>query len=217
MELSNKAFEDWITKLNPNEELVQIKDSAYCNELFGISFLIPKDWYVVSVNRFGRLFNDQILVGEYEHYKDEIFKFLDQPSLVVSKYDPNSEKYHGLVSPVIIFSIVPKEPDYKDFTLKQYASLIEQQGELGYNMLKKFQVTNRGEVFKHRGFDSIMYETEYLFEHTEIDEGIMVEMFVFNIDYVDFFLDFSMTECRTQNQIAKGEFNDALNTIRLTH
>ena len=43
----------------------------------------------------------------------------------------------------------------------------------------------------------------------------MVEMKVLNIDYEDYFLDFSMTQCKNQGQIADNEFTGFMNSIKL--
>ena len=101
--------------------MIYIENNIYHNDLFGITFKIPRDWYVISVNQYPKLFDQQIFVGEFEYYKRELYKAFDQPSLLTSKYDPNSEKYFGLISPVLNFSITCKEPEYKGMTLKQYA------------------------------------------------------------------------------------------------
>lgn len=128
---------------------------------------------ILSYNDFNNAFNQQTLVGEFEYFKNELYQCITQPSLLISKYNPASEEHHGIISPVVNFSIIAKEPEFKESTLAEYADLLERNSALGYNMLRNFRITNKGGLFKKDGFDIIMYETEYLFEHIEIDTAVM--------------------------------------------
>ncbi len=212
---SNKMYIDKFLLKELSTDPVFIKDDTYCNELFGISFLIPKNWFIVGFSEVNKAIEQQKFVGEYEYYKYEIAGFFDQPALMLTKFDPNSTKYHGLVSPTINFNIIPKEPDYEDFTLEEYAELLESQEGFGYDMLKEFRIKDKTNVFNRKGFDYIRYDTEYLFESREIEIGIMVELSIWNIDFGDFFLDFSMSDCIAQNQVAKEEFDRTIDSINL--
>lgn len=198
-----------------NFDFCYVKNGRYYNDLFGISFEIPSDWFIVNMDDYDEAINKQTLVGEYEHYRDELEAFKDLPSIMVTKYDPNSEKYYGLVSPTLNFNIIAKEPDYKDYSLRDYAELIDSQDGFGYPMLKKFRVTNKSDIFNIKGYDYIQYDTEYLFEHKDIEIGIMVELSILNIDYGDFFLDFSMTDSKEQNQVETDAFNRIINSLIL--
>ena len=200
---------------NKNFDFCYVKEGRYYNDLFGISFKIPNEWYIVSMENYDEAIDKQTFVGEYEHYKDELEAFQEHPSFMVTKHDPNSDKYYGLVSPTLNFSIIAKSPDYEDHSLKDYADLIDSQDGFGYPMLKKFRVTNKSDVFSIKGFDYIRYDTEYLFEHKELEFGIMVELSILNIDFGDFFLDFSMTDCKEQNQVETEIFNEIINSLEL--
>lgn len=171
----------------------------------------------INCNDFHNIVRQQILVGEFEHFKDELYNCIGQPSLFISKFDPSSDKYYGLVSPVLNFSIIPKYPEYEGLSLTEYADLIDKDNYFGYSMLKKFRVINKGDLFKSNGVNHVLYETEYLFEHEEMDGGIMVEMSILNIDYGDFFLDFSMTGCKTQGNTVSVELENILESITLEY
>jgi len=212
---SNTQFQEWVESfINGNKDFVYIENDRYHNKLFGISFEIPRDWYILTYNDFDNAFNQQALVGEFEHFKNELYQCISQPSLLISKYSPASEEHNGIISPVVNFSIIAKEPEFRGLTLTEYADLLESENPLGYNMLKNFRITNKGRLFKKDGFEVILYETEYLFEHIETDTAVMVEMYVWNIDFGDFFLDFSMTECKGRGQFAKQDFQNIIESIR---
>lgn len=148
------------------------------------------------------------MVGEYEQLKDIIRAFSDRPSFFATKFDPNNDQLYGLISPTINFDIIQKNLDNDTHSsLRAYADSIERVEGFGYSMLKEFKVKTKSDVWDISGFQSIKYETEYLFEHPELNSGIMVELSILNIDYGDFFLDFSMSDCKAQNNVETKVFS----------
>ena len=82
-------------------------------------------------------------------------------------------------------------------------------------MLKHFRVISRGDIYKRNGHKYIKYHLEYLFECKELDFGIMVEMSILNIEYGDFFLEFDLTDCKSQNQDETETFKMIEDSIEL--
>ena len=182
--------------------------------MFGISFTIPDKWFVVDSSDFKFAIDNQKFVGEYEYHRDKFDDAFELPSLLTTKFNPKSDKYYGLVTPTLNFQIIAKDPDYTGMTLQEYAELIDRE-VFGYHLLKDFRIINRGQIYNVNGFDFIKYDTEYLFENREIEIGFKVELSILNIDYGDFILDFSMTDCKAQNQIETDNFNMIIDSIEL--
>ena len=102
--------------------------------------------------------------------------------------------------------------------MQDYANSINLNPEVNpYHMLKRFKVLKYGSVNEKNGYKFIMHETEYLLEHKELKEPVMVELNILNIDYGDFFLDFSMSQCKAQNETADDEFRQVLDSIKLNY
>ena len=148
---STKDFQEWIESfINADKDFVYIRNGKYYNELFGISFDVPGDWYILKYNDFANAFNQQTLAGVFEHFKNKLYQYITQPSLLVSKYDPASDEHHGIISPVLNFSIIAKEPEYMGITLTEYAELLAKESALGY-MLKNFKVTKKENYLRRMG------------------------------------------------------------------
>ena len=190
------------------------ENGFYINRLFGISFLIPEGQHIVGFNKFEETLRNQKLQGLYELRKDLL---LDEPALLITKYNIESDEMDGIVTPTINFQIIPKDLNLT-ISLQDYANSINLNPEVNpYHMLKRFKVLKYGSVNEKNGYKFIMHETEYLFEHKELKEPVMVELNILNIDYGDFFLDFSMSQCKAQNETADDEFSQVLDSIKLNY
>lgn len=196
-------------------DFIDTENGLYENRLFDISFQFPESWHIVSNTNFTKCVMEQKMVGEYEHHKEKISEFFELPSFLITKYDIESDKYYGLVSPTLNFNIISKYPDYNGYDLKEYADLIDSQYGFGYHLLKNFKVVNRSDIFKIEGYNAIKYDTEYQFEHTDLEFGINVELSIINVDYGDFFLDFSFTDCKEQNQVERENLKMIIESIKL--
>lgn len=196
-----------------DENIVEVIDNIYHNKLFDISFEIPQSWHIVQLEKFNELAKKQKFKDSVEFLKEYLYSSIGFPCCVITKYDPDSDLYDGIVSPTINFSISPKENEKPNISLRDYALLLDiNEGE---SILNNFKILEKGDVFQHGGYSHIYMETEYLFEHPELDPPVMVEMTVLNIEYEDFFLDFSMTQCKSQGEIADNEFKLFFNSIIL--
>lgn len=196
-----------------NSPLETLRNNIYTNHLFGISLRIPGRWYVVSAEKFNNQGRKQTLNDGFEDMKMELFEMIGSPILTITKHDPDNTIFDGIVSPTINFNMDVKEGEYKEMSLYAFANELDV--ESGACALKNFKILNKGTPFKINDFDCIQFDTEYLFEHEELSEGVNVEMSVLNIDYKDFFLDITMTQCSAQNQIADKTFHNFVKGIRL--
>lgn len=193
-------------------DFIEIENGRYVNRLFQLSFEIPKSWHVLKLEKFDKMARKQKLKESLDFLKDSLYNVFGHPCLVLTKYNPDSNELDGVVSPTINFSIINKDSE-PNTTLKEYALQLDLQED--ESILNKFKVTNIGKEFELKGHKRIIVDTEYLFEHTELDRPVMVEMKVLNIDYNDFYLDFSMTQCKNQNQTADTEFEEFMKSIIL--
>ena len=193
--------------------LETFKNNVYTNHLFGISMQIPKGWYVVSSDKFNIQGRKQTLNDGFEDMKMELFELIGSPILTITKHDPDNTIFEGIVSPTINFNMDVKEGEYKHMSLFTYANELDVQGEAC--ALKDFKILKKGSLFKICDFDCIQFDTEYLFEHEELSNAVKVEMSVLNIDYKDYFLDITLTQCQAQNQTAVKEFMTFVETIQL--
>ncbi|WP_425077853.1 hypothetical protein [Psychroserpens sp. S379A] len=210
--MKNDFLQDLFNK-STDHPIVTIDNNKYTNHLLGISFYIPKNWNIVSIQKFNKEARKQIFNDPYEGLKPDVFELFDSPIIVMTKLDSNDDKYDGIVSPTINFSIIAKENEYKEMSLYDYANEIDI--DENKKLLKRFSIIKKGRIFQKNGFDYIKFDTEYLFEHPELENGIMVEFSILNIDFKDFFLDFSMTQCKIQNQNAEKEFRSFIESIKL--
>jgi hypothetical protein len=198
------------------EELAFVKDGTYYNKLFEISFKIPDGWHVVNINTYNRIINDLKFQGLFEIAKEKFIEAFETPACFITKFDPESNEYDGIVSPTINFNIIPPESGSIKMTLEDHAKSLTINPEiLPYHLVKEFKILNQNRIVPICGFNTIKIETEYLFEHKELKEPVMVEMDIIFIEYGEYTLDFSMTQCIKQNQTAPFEFATVLDSIVL--
>ena len=208
----NKFLNDLFNK-STDLPIISIDKNRYTNNLLGLSFEIPKGWNIVSTEDFTAGFNKQIFDSEFEEIKYELIEFFESPILVLTKLDINDNEFNGIVSPTINFSVDLKLGEYSDISLFDYANRLDIPGD--QCLLKNFKIVNKGEIFKKEEFQLIKFDSEYLFEHEELEKSVMVELSVLNVDHNDFFLDFSMTQCKHQNQSADEEFSLFIDSLKL--
>lgn len=212
---TNKYLEKLFNNtFSPNDEIVTIKDGVYENRLFEIKFNIPTNWHLVGVNKYEEINSKQILNGDADKYKKELLDSLYGYTCFITKYHPDTDEHDGIVTPTVAFSILCKDDGYKNTSLEEYAELLDPSNN-SFHPLKKFKILEKGNIYQKDHYNHILYKTEYLFEHQEIEKGIMVEMDVLNIDYNDIFLDFSMTQCKVQGEVAQKEFDELIKSITL--
>ena len=212
----NKDYLNQLINRQDDIPVVEIENNHYKNNLFNIEFDIPSKWHVLTMAKFREEGLKQIVNESFESIKSDILDFLGAPTLVLTKYDVNSEEHDGIVTPTISLNIIPKENHLEDVTLQEYAEyLSEGDGEGEERMVKEFSITKKGNIYYKDGYEFIQYDTRYLFQTSKLTDGIMVEMAVLYADYNDFFLDFSMTGCKEQGNSEKHTFDRFINSIKL--
>jgi len=72
-------------KSSNEKRIVEIKNNVYQNNLFNISFQIPKSWHVVQVEDFNKLATKQKFKESAEFLKDYVFETIGSPCLVTTK------------------------------------------------------------------------------------------------------------------------------------
>jgi hypothetical protein len=214
---------DYLLKLinkfqTSDNELAYIQDGFYFNKLFNISFKIPNEWHIVSVSTFNKKIKEQKFQGLFEIAKENLLTYFDTPSCLVTKYDPESNDHDGIVTPTINFNIIPPGPNSDLMTLEDHADSLDINPEVQpYHFLKEFKIKKKSFLNPINGNKAIKIETEYLLESNELEKPVKVEMDVIFIEYGEFILDFSMTQCQVQNQIANKEFIEVLESIKLNN
>lgn len=211
---------DFLSNLFANKDLVDesvtIKNGIYENKIFDISFKIPDGWNIVCFDTYHEKMREFKFQGILEIAKEKLLTLFDTPFCVVTKYDLESKEYDGIVSPTINFNIIPQDNNSGKMTLDDHADSLTINPEVSpYHFIKGFKVKNKYPINPINGHKGIKIETEYLFENEELKEPVIVEMDVNFIEYGDFLLDFSMSHCHAQNQIATKEFKEVLESIKL--
>ncbi len=214
--MKNKDYLNQLINRQEDVPVVEINNNNYRNNLFKIEFEIPPKWHILSMAKYREEGLKQIVNESFESIKSDILDFLGPPSLVLTKYDVDSEEHDGIVTPTISLNIIPKENHLEDVTLQEYAEyLSEGDGDGEERMVKEFSITNKGNIYYKDGYEFIQYDTRYLFEYSKLTDGIMVELAFLYTDYNDFFLEFGMTGCKAQGNSEKHTFDRFINSIKL--
>ena len=201
------------TLIDPFQAVVT-SNRVYINKKLGILFNIPKNWGFVKVKEFGKLKEKQILDGVFEVIKEEVFEDLGDPICIVTKYFQDIPENKGLFSPTITLDMSYLEDVFND-KLKDMDELMHL-SELGVsNILKEFKVIKRYDKYKICGCDTYERDSEYLFEHIDLNEPIKVELKSIKIVHSQFLYEFNFHQSKMQNQIAIEEFVDFKNSIKL--
>ncbi|BDS11061.1 hypothetical protein [Aureispira anguillae] len=209
----NKYLQQLINESTENlENIVTVSNNIYHNRLFEVRFEIPKNWHLISINKYKEIIQGQ-KINIPDEEKNKLIEEMAGVACYISKYSLDNDEKDGIISPVICFTIDAKDAFTKNLSLEDYIALLD--NKVASSAIKGFKILEKGEPQKLNNVDSITYKTEYLFEHEELEEGVMVEMNVLNIDHGDVFLDFSMTQCKAQGEIAQNEFDSFVNSIRL--
>ena len=154
---------------------VVVNDNAYVNKKLGILFYKPQDWGFISVKDFGKLKSEQIIGEGIDLTTDEIWNELGDPICIATKYYQDRPEYKGLFSPTITLNITPKE-DLEDLDYETFEELMEISAYGTSKILNNFREVNKYEPYFISNCKFYEYDTEYLFEHVELNEPIKVEL-----------------------------------------
>ena len=193
---------------------IAINDNAYVNKKLGVLFYKPQDWGFISVKDFGKLKNEQIIGEGSDLTTEEIWNELGDPICIATKYCQDNPEYKRVFSPTITLNITPKE-ELEDFGIETFEEVIEL-SEYGIaEVLKDFKVTKRYNPYFISNCKFYERDSEYLFEHIELDAPLKVELKTLSTEHNGFYYDFNCHQSKIQNQYADKEFEDFKRTIKL--
>lgn len=195
-------------------QAVAINDNIYLNKKLGIIFRKPENWGFVDIKDFGKIKSEQFIGEGLEDTTDEIWEELGEPICIATKYYKDKPDYKGIFSPTITLNITPRaELEYLGH--KTFDELMEMSFNATSLILKDFQIKKRYDPYLISNCKFYEYDTEYLFEHQEISEPLLIELKVLKAEHKDFYYDFNCHQSKTQNQTAVKEFEEFKKTIKL--
>lgn len=193
---------------------VAINDNVYVNKKLGILFHKPRDWGFIAVKDFGKIKSKQVIGAGLDETSEEIWKELGGPICIITKYYNDKPEYKGLFSPTITLNITPKK-ELEDFGYETFEELIEMSAIGISKILKDFRIIKTYPPYYINDCKFYEFDTEYMFEHIEINKPLKVELKVLKAEHNDFYYDFNFHQSKTQKQFADHEFEEFKNTIRL--
>ncbi|WP_136668315.1 twin-arginine translocation signal domain-containing protein [Flavobacterium sp. H122] len=199
--------------INPLQSVIT-NNNIYINKKLGILFYKPNDWGFINIKDFGKLKNEQILGNGWEDYKEEVWEDLGDPICIITKYYQDLEENKGIFSPTITLNITPKE-ELESYGFNSFEELMELSEKGVAQILRDFKVVKRYEPFLISGNKFYECDSEYLFEHIEINEPLKVELKTLKTEHNGFYYDFNFHQSKAQNQIASIEFENFKKTIKL--
>jgi len=199
--------------VNPLQAVVTAKD-VYVNKKLGILFRKPAAWSFVNVKDFGKLKDAQILADEWEDMKDEVWKELNDPICIATKYPHDLPQYKGVFSPTITLHITPKK-ELEDMGYGSFEELMEMSGYGVSQLLKNFTVIKRYAPYYISGCKFYESDAEYIFEHKEMVNPVKVELKTLAAKHNGFYYNFNCHQSSAQNEIAVNEFEEFKKSIRL--
>lgn len=193
---------------------VVTNDNIYVNKRFGIIFHKPEEWSYIHVSDFGRLMDGQILPEWIEEDKNEIWQELGSPICISTKYPIDDPRYKGVFSPTITLQVTPKS-EMEALGFHSFEEILDQSAEGTTYLLKDFRVLKRYEPQTINGSVLHEFDTEYTFEHEELEVPLKVELKALKAEHNGCYYDFNCHQSRMQNQIAEREFEEFKKSIQL--
>ncbi len=192
-------------------QAVVTHENVYINKSLGILFYKPDNWGFVNVKDFGKIKDEQILGNGLEEIKEKIWDELGDPICIATKYPYDLPEYKGIFSPTITLNITPKE----EFGSSSFEQVIKM-SQLGVTMLlKDFKVLKRHEPYAISGSRFYEFDSEYIFEHVDLNHHLKVELKTLKTEHNGIYYDFNCHQSFAQNQNAVKEFEEFKKTIKL--
>lgn len=193
---------------------IAINDNVYINKKLGILFEKPADWGFVAVKDFGKLKSEQIIGEGLEETAEEILEELGDPICITTKYFQDKPEHKGVFSPTITLNVTPKhELEYLGY--ETFEDLVRASEYGVSSLLKDFKIVKRYDPVTISGCKFYEYDTEYLFEHVEIDKPLKTELKVLKAEHRGFYYDFNCHQSKAQGQRADREFELFKSSIKL--
>lgn len=198
---------------DPLKAVVTTED-VYINKKLGLMFNKPREWGFVALKDFGKIKEDQILNGEWNLQKDEVFESLGEPVCIVTKYPLDLSEYKGVFSPTITVHVTPKS-EFEEDEFESFEELMSMSAYGASLFLKDFQIIDGHSPYVVSGSTFYEYDATYSFEHVDLNVPLKVELKVIKVEQSDFYYDFNCHQSIEANQIAGKEFEYFKNSIRL--
>jgi len=193
---------------------VLTNNNIYVNKKLGIYFVKPKDWVFIAVKDFGKLKEKQLVGSGLKEDSDELWKELDDPICIITKFYENKPEYYGVFSPTIILNITPKS-EFEHLGCKTFREVIEISNKGISSVLKDFKVIKKYKPYKISNVTFYEYDAQYLFENIELDYSLPVEIKALKAEHNGFYYEFDFHQSKVQNQTAEIEFKQFAQSIKL--
>ncbi|WP_342088260.1 hypothetical protein [Dyadobacter sp. OTU695] len=192
--------------------LVSTNNNYYVNKQFGIILEKPDTWGFVSVNEYGRLFDEQIIDEEWLD-KEEVGEVLGEPAFLITKYWPDSPENEGKFSPTIGAFITHRSE--LDFEFDSFEELIELSGEGTAAILKDFREYEIEGPIQISGRKAYIRHSSYLFEHVKLNQDVLTRLTVLIIEHNDYYYYINMHDSDEVGENAHPEFQTFMKSIVL--
>lgn len=193
---------------------VLTNNNIYVNKKLGIYFVKPKDWDFIAVKDFGKLKEKQLIGSGLKEDSDELWKELDDPICIITKFYEDKPEYYGVFSPTIILNITPKS-EFEHLGYKTFREVIEISNKGISSVLKDFKVIKKYKPYKISNVTFYEYDAQYLFENIELDYPLPVEIKTLKAEHNGFYYEFNFHQSKAQNQTAEIEFKQFARSIKL--
>lgn len=199
--------------VDPSKAVVT-NNNFYINKKLGVLFQKPSSWGFIHVKDFGKLKDQQILGNGWNELKEDVWRDLGDPICLATKYFDDKPEYKGIFSPTITLQVTPLT-ELADFGHESFEELIAM-SEYGISqILKDFKVLKRHDPYFISGSKFYEFDSQYLFEHMEMNEPVLVELKTLKTEHNGFYYDFNCHQSISQNQIAHNEFEEFKQSIKL--
>lgn len=199
--------------IDPTQAVIT-NDNIYINKKMGILFNKPQNWGFINIKDFGKLKDEQILGNGWNDSKDEVWEEIGDPICIATKYHLDLEVHKGVFSPTITLNVTHKS-ELSDIDFDSYEELLSLSQEGAASILNNFKITEKYKPYILSGCKFHEYDAEYLFEHVELENPILVELKVIKAEHNNFYYDFNCHQSKEQNQVAFKEFEEFKKSIRL--
>lgn len=193
---------------------VLTNNNIYVNKKLGVYFVKPQNWAFIAVKDFGKLKEKQLIGLGLKEDSDEIWKELDDPICIITKFHEDKPEYYGVFSPTIILNITPKS-EFEYLGCRTFQEVIEISNKGISSILKGFKVIKKYKPYKISNVTFYEYDAEYLFENIEIDNPLPVEIKALKAEHNGFYYEFDFHQSKSQNQTAEIEFEKFAQSIKL--
>ncbi len=224
MGLGRRKFLEYVSlamtglSINPLQA-VAINSDNYVNKKFGFLLTKPKGWSFVSVTDFGKLKSDQLLSEEFEPDKDEVWKELRDPVLVIAKYGLDIPEHSEKFSPAITIFINHKsdiielyDDEYIQGDFEKIVGMIAYGSARLFKDYKTVRNISPYNLSQCNGFDS---EWTWTFESIEHQKSYACKTWTIIVEKGDYIFSFNMIDSEQAGEIEERTFQGFAGSIKI--